>query len=385
MHQTMPKESKKESSQQSEHDPVVHKGLEGVVVDTTAVSLVDGARGELSYRGHEIGTLVDLPFAQVAALVSTGRLDPEFGARLCALSKLSAREEAMVLALPETVHPMHVLQGLTPLLDHAGESQHPFAEYGEAAQGFVIAAKLPALIATHFRRASVAEVSAGDPIVQFLGQIGAPDHAAARRAFEVAQILQIEHSFNAGTFTARVVASTLAPVENALSAAFGALHGVLHGGADQAALETADRVGTPEAAPAFVDDCLATGGKVMGMGHREYRVVDPRAVHLKRLAAALAAGTEHEVTYHTLEAIEQRFTERMAERGKDLYANVEFYKGLVFRMMGLPPRFFTALFGMARVFGYVAHFIESREDNRIVRPQARYVGPPVATPEAAAV
>ena len=363
--------------------PVVHKGLEGVVVDTTAVSLVDGTHGELSYRGHEIGTLVDLPFAQVAALVSTGRLDPAFGATLCAHSRLTEREQAMVLALPESVHPMHVLQGLTPLLDRAGAEA--FSEHGEAAQGFVIAAKLPALVATHFRRASVAAVTADDPIAQFLGQIGAPDHAAARRAFEVAQILQIEHSFNAGTFTARVVASTLAPVENALSAAFGALHGVLHGGADQAALETADRVGTPEAAPAFVDDCLATGGKVMGMGHREYRVVDPRAVHLKRLAAELARGTGHEVTYRTLEAIEQRFTERMAERGKDLYANVEFYKGLVFRMMGLPPRFFTALFGMARVFGYLAHFIECQQDNRIVRPQALYVGPPVEAPQAAVV
>jgi citrate synthase len=176
---------------------------------------------------------------------------------------------------------------------------------------------------------------------------------------------------------ARVVASTLAPVENAVSAAFGALHGVLHGGADQAALETADRVGSPDLAPAFVDDCLARGDKVMGMGHREYKVVDPRAVHLKALAGRLAAGTEHEVTFRTLEAIESRFTERMAERGKDLYANVEFYKGLVFRVLGLPPRFFTALFGMSRVFGYLAHFSESRVDNRLVRPQAHYIGPAV--------
>lgn len=351
----------------------IHKGLDGVVVDTTAISLVDGARGELSYRGHEIGTLIDWPFAEVAALVATGRADPGFARRLTDHSRLSAREEAMVLALPARTHPMHVLQGLTPLLDRSDA----FADQGEAAQGFAVAAKLPALVATHFRRASVAGRIADDPIVQFLGQIAAPDRAAARRAFEVAQILQLEHGFNAGTFTARVVASTLAPVENALAAAFGALHGVLHGGADQAALETADRVGTPERAAAFVDGCLASGARVMGMGHREYRVVDPRAVHLKRLAGELAVGTEHEVAYQTLVAIEQRFTERMAERGKSLYANVEFYKGLVFRMLGLPPRFFTALFGMARVFGYLAHFAESRIDNRLVRPQALYVGPPV--------
>jgi citrate synthase len=358
----------------------IHKGLDGVVVDTTAISLVDGTRGELSYRGRDVGTLVDRPFAEVAALVATGRADPTFGRRLTEHSRLSAREEALVLGLPEGTHPMHVLQGVTPLLDRSDA----FADQGEAAQGFAVAARLPALVATHFRRApvtdAVADAVADDPIVQFLGQIGAPDHEAARRAFEVAQILQLEHGFNAGTFTARVVASTLAPVENALSAAFGALHGVLHGGADQAALETADRVGTPERAAAFVDACLASGERVMGMGHREYRVVDPRAVHLKRLAGQLAAGTPHEVTFRTLVAIESRFTERMAEKGKALHANVEFYKGLVFRMLGLPPRFFTALFGMARVFGYLAHFAESRVDNRLVRPQALYVGPPVARP-----
>jgi citrate synthase len=349
----------------------IHKGLDGVVVDTTAVSLVDGERGQLSYRGYDIAELIERPFAEVAALVALGRFEAGFGARLAAHAELSPREEAMLLALPGDVHPMHVLQGLTPLLDRTGA----FADCGEAAQGFVAAAKIPALIATHLKRRPVRGDSGDDPIARFLAAIEAPSLPDAHRAFEVAQILQIEHGFNAGTFTARVVASTLAPVENALSAAFGALHGVLHGGADQAARETADRGGVPDRAIEFVDRCLAEGEKVMGMGHREYRVIDPRAVLLKALAGRLATGTEHEVTFRTLEAIEARFTERMAERGKALHANVEFYKGLVFRVLGLPPRFFTSLFGMARVFGYLAHFTESRLDNRLVRPQAHYVGP----------
>lgn len=352
----------------------IHKGLDGVVADTTAVSLVEGEHGRLSYRGIDIADLVDLPFGEVASLVALGEADADFGRRLVDHSALSAREEALLLSLPAELHPMHVLQALTPLLDR-GDA---FADCGEAAQGFAVAAKLPAVIATHFMRRSVRAVRAGDPIAQFLAQIEAPELPDAHRAFEAAQILQLEHGFNAGTFTARVIASTLAPVENAISGAFGALHGVLHGGADQAALETADRVGDPARAAAFVDACLASGEKVMGMGHREYRVIDPRAVLLKGLAGRLAAGTEHEVTFRTLEAIEARFTERMAERGKALYANVEFYKGLVFRVLGLPPRFFTALFGMSRVFGYLAHFTESRVDNRLVRPQAHYVGPPVA-------
>ncbi|MFW6092572.1 MAG: citrate/2-methylcitrate synthase [Pseudomonadota bacterium] len=351
-------------------DTRVHKGLEGVVVDTTAVSLVDGARGALSYRGHDIAGLVERPFAEVAALVATGEFDRGFGKRLAEHAPLSPREEDLVLALPASTHPMHVLQGVTPLLDPSDG----FADRGDAAQGFAVAAKLPTLIATHLQRRRLPTPTADDPIALFLTQIEAPALEPVHRGFEVAQILQLEHGFNAGTFTARVVASTLAPVENAVSAALGALHGRLHGGADQAALETADRVGTPGNAAAFVDRCLEHGERVMGMGHREYRVVDPRARLLKDLARQLAEGTEHEVTFRTLEAIEARFSERMAERGKPLYANVEFYKGLVFRALGVPPRFFTALFGMARVYGYLAHFAESREDNRLVRPQAKYVG-----------
>lgn len=351
------------------------RGLEGIEVDTTAISLVDGARGVLSYRGINVDELVDWQFDEVAALVATGKPDRAFAARLAASADLSDREAAMILALPADLHPMHVLQGVTPMLDRSDA----FADFGEAAQGFAIAAKLPAIIATHMH----ARVPASFPQLgytdRFLAQIGAPQTALARHAFRVTQILQVEHSFNASSFAARVTASTLAPVENALSAGFGTLHGKLHGGADQAALEIAESVGTPNAASTFVDRCIKDKVKVMGMGHREYKVLDPRARHIKALAARLCRGTPHEVTFHTLVAIEDRFRERMAEQGKALHANVEFYKGVVYRVLGLSPPFFTAGFAMARVFGYLAHFIESRQDNRLIRPKARYVGPPVAT------
>ncbi|NJN50472.1 MAG: hypothetical protein HC809_00400 [Gammaproteobacteria bacterium] len=171
-----------------------------------------------------------------------------------------------------------------------------------------------------------------------------------------------------------MVASTLAPVENVLAAAFAALHGRLHGGADEAALEAARLVGSPGAAAGFVDDCLEHGTKVMGMGHREYRVLDPRARYVKSFARELAAGTDLANTTATLEAIEARFCERMRAKGKHLHANLEFYKGIVYSAVGLPSDFFTPAFAMARVFGYLAHFMESRHDNRIMRPAARYVG-----------
>jgi citrate synthase len=260
---------------------------------------------------------------------------------------------------------------VVPLLD----APAGFSDLDELGRGIAIALRLPEILALHLRRQPLRRPDTGTHNGRFLQMIEAPEHAW--HAFEVMQILQLEHGFNASTFAARVIASTLAPMENALSGAIGTLHGVLHGGADQAALETADCVGTPEAAAAFVDRCLESGTKVMGMGHREYRVVDPRAVYGKQLAEALSRGTEHERTFHTLAAIEARFNERMAARGKALHANIEFYKGLIFRVLGLPPPFFTAMFAMARVFGYTAHVLESRADNRIMRPAARYTGPEI--------
>jgi citrate synthase len=354
------------------------KGLAGVVVADTAVSLVDGAAGTLAYRGKIIGDLVDLPFLDVANWVSRGRDGDEFTELMLTNGNLSRAETELVLSIGAHAHPMQVLQAVTPVLDpstaFAGLADVP----PDAVQGFSVAAKLPAIIATRLNGKPV-ELE-GDYVEGFLAAINSNLNAEARQAFNGTQILQIEHSLNASTFVARSVASTLAPVENCLSAAFGSLHGVLHGGADQAALETADRVGCAVNANAFVDRCIATGEKVMGMGHREYRVVDPRARLVKRFAEQIARGTEHESTYETLVAIDERFNERMQERGKALYANVEFYKGLVFRVIGFPPAYFTALFAMARVFGYLAHFIESRVDNRIVRPAAHYVGPTVALP-----
>jgi citrate synthase len=358
----------------------VPKGLEGVEVDVTKISLVDGEEGRLSYRGHDVAKLLDWPFTRVVLLVLTGE-DPttpvrrEFEIGLARASRLSADDAALLtLAARTDAHPMTVLQGLIPLLSHCDE----FEAHGDAAHGFTIAAKLPTLIAGLHSLRSGKPLPAPndllDPNARFLAQMGFASNAALAHAFNVTQILQIEHSFNASTFAARVVASTLAPVENALAAALGALHGALHGGADQAALEMAIEVGDPARAADFVDGCLASGRKIMGMGHREYRVLDPRARFVKALAADLAKGTSLEPLYLTLEAIEARISERMAERGTTLHANLEFYKGIVYRAAGLPADYFTAAFAMARVYGYLAHFIESRINNRIIRPAAKYIG-----------
>ena len=203
-----------------------------------------------------------------------------------------------------------------------------------------------------------------------LGTGGPEAHSALR----VAQILQMEHGFNAGTFTCRVVTSTRAPFANAAAAALGALYGPLHGGADEAALRAAEQCGSAANAARFVDEVLDRGERIMGMGHREYRVVDPRARVIKPFAVACADTPPRRDLLDTLEAIESAFEARMRKRGKALHANVDFYKGIVYLHLGVPAEFFTVLFAAARIVGYAAHAAEQAANNRLIRPAAAYTG-----------
>jgi len=155
----------------------------------------------------------------------------------------------------------------------------------------------------------------------------------------------------------------------------GALYGPLHGAADQQALEMALEVGEPERAREFVAHCLASGRKVMGMGHREYRVVDPRSRMIRALAQQVAHRPEHVKLLDVLSAVDEAFIEQTREKRRTLRANLEFYKGVVYLALGIPKEFFTASFAAARAFGWIAHVMEQRQDNRIIRPSAHYVGP----------
>jgi len=359
--------------QRSMSDQMVAKGLAGVVVDSTAISEVR-AEGALSYRGIDIGELVPHSVTEVANLLVRGTLDADLDDDLRPHINLTQQESQWVLGLPSHLHPMQVVQGLTPLLAPTAE-----LGFGEADAGVLVAAKLPAVVATHLRGEAV-PLDPDKPYAQrFVEAISPGANEAQIEAFNCAQILQLEHSFNAGTFAARVVASTLAPIQNAIAAGFGALSGALHGGADQAALNMVDELESVAAAQTFVAKALAQGTKIPGMGHREYRARDPRAVFLAQWAARLVEAEPKDSplrhSYAILNTIDETFGEHMRALDKPLYPNVEFFKGLVYRAIGLPNEYFTTGFCMARVFGYIAHFQESRQDNRIFRPAARYIGP----------
>lgn len=363
----------------------INSGLEGVIANTTAVSLVDGEAGRLYYRGQPIESVSqrrfaeamhlavfgELPDAQRLAEVEeylwdAGRLPPEFVATLRQLARHGA-------------HPMATLQAVAPLL----ALEPPSTRLGRTAaeeEGLLIAARIPATVATihaaledHPDPAYPTSRRYGERFLQMFS--GTQPSADAVGVFESTQILQLDHSFNASTFTARVVTSTDAPPASALAAAMGALYGAKHGAADQLALEMAQEVGDPAQADAFVANCLATGRLVMGMGHREYRVVDPRAKVIKSLAGRFVTQPEIRRLLDILSAVEEAFVAQTAAKKRSLRANMEFYKGIIYLALGVPKEYFTTLFAASRAFGWTAHIVEQLHDNRIIRPTALYVGP----------
>ena len=363
----------------------IRKGLEGVVVDTTSISLVDGEAGRLYYRGYPVETLVKHPFAAVMNLIVFGEL-PD-AARLAQVEEYlwSAGQlpEELVQVIERLAnlgaHPMATLQAAMPLM----ALEPPATQLGrtnDEEEGLIASARLPAALAlVHAARcgrpAPAYPVSRryGERFLQLLhNRMPTPQQTAA---FESTQILQMDHGFNASTFTARVVTSTLAPPASALAAAMGSLYGPLHGAADQGALEMAEEVGDAAQAQAFVARCLATKRLVMGMGHREYRVVDPRSKIIKVLAETIATEPHHRQLLQTLRAVDEAFVEQTQAKQRALRANLEFYKGVVYLALGLPKEFFTTAFASARVFGWAAHIVEQRKDNRIIRPAAHYIGP----------
>src|ERR1700674_255824 len=358
----------------------IKKGLEGVVVDSTSISLVDGEAGRLYYRGYAIEKLVKYPFAAVAHLVVFGELPDaaqlkEFEDFLWEAGQLPT---GLTTALEQLArlggHPMATLQAAMPLMAIAPPSRK-MGRTGDEQEALVVAARLPSahamLAALRAGRAPMLYPETrryGERFLELLSNRRPSEKEV--RIFEQTQILQIDHSFNASTFTARVVTSTLAPPASALAAAMGSLYGPLHGAADQGALEMAQEVGRPEHAADFVAECLAKGRLVMGMGHREYRVVDPRSRIVKVLAEEIASTPDEKRLIETLKAVDEAFVAQTAQKKRSLRANLEFYKGVVYLALGLPKDFFTATFAIARVFGWSAHIVEQRQDNRIVRPSA---------------
>ena len=364
------------------------KGLEGVVADQSAICDIDGENGRLYYRGYSIEDLADkVSFEEVTYLLLYDDLPnaaelAELSAKMRASRKLSPEVLQMVRSFPRKAHPMELLQSAVSYL--SGYVQHRIAHSATCnCRDTLHQVSQLASVAAAWKRFQDGkeyveprlDLSHGANFLYMMN--GKEPSEYEGKVMDTALVLHAEHGFNASTFTARVVASTLSTCYCSISAAIGALYGSLHGGANEKVMEMVRAIGTRENVRPWMENALARKEKVMGMGHREYKAKDPRSYIMERFLKELSERKKDTLSYDILKEVERIFREKMEEKGKPIYPNVDFFSGAVYTMLGVPTVLFTPVFAIARVSGWLAHILEQRLDNRIYRPKSLYSGPAV--------
>jgi citrate synthase len=359
-------------------DEVYSPGLEGIVAGETAISTIAGG---LSYRGYSIEDLArHASFEEVAYLILHGEL-PTAGElaslreRLGQSAKLPGEVIDVLRAVPHTTPMMDVMRSAASLLAHWDPDVSDNSHDANLRKAERLLAQLPVALAARHRLRKGKKPVAPDPKRSLADNLlwmleGKAPSASFVKAMDVSLILYAEHEFNASTFTARVVCSTLSDMHSSISAAIGALKGPLHGGANERVMEVLEEVGSPERAETWVRDALARKQRIMGFGHRVYKEGDPRARYLKSLCQQLAAEVGNTDLEQTAEVIE-----RVVTTEKKLPPNLDWPSARLYHYMGLPVDLYTPLFVVSRVTGWSAHVIEQLDNNRLIRPRARYTGP----------
>jgi citrate synthase len=359
---------------------VYSPGLEGVIAGETAISTVTGG---LRYRGYPVTELAEsATFDEVAHLLLHGELPStsqlaDFHKRLAAARQLPDSLRQLLHAIPEGTIPMDAIRTSVSILSHydpeVGDNSHA-ANVRKAER---LLAQIPLAIAAQYRfskgqaeNAPLADLATGANFLYML--YGKPPTKQVAKAFDVSLILYAEHEFNASTFTARVVCSTQSDLHSSIVAAIGALKGPLHGGANEKVMDLLRAAGGPETAEKWIRDAIARKERLMGFGHRVYKTGDVRAGILKKYAQQMAATTNLTKWEQTAEIIERVLAEE-----KNLHPNLDWPAGRLYNAMGLEIPLYTPIFVMSRVTGWSAHVIEQLDNNRLIRPRARYTGPEV--------
>ncbi len=359
-------------------EAIYRPGLEGIIAGETAISTITGG---LRYRGYAIEDLAEhATFEEVAYLVLYGDLPTStelsgFRSRLQEAMVLPAELEAALRHIPATAGPMDVLRSGASMLAHFDPESGEVSHEADLHKAERLLAQLPLVLGAFHRLRQNAEPLQADADLSLAGNIlwlltGERPSERFVRTMDVTLILYAEHEYNASTFTARVVASTLSDMHSAITAAIGALKGPLHGGANERVMQVLEEVGSPERAESWVRDALARKVRIMGFGHRVYKTGDPRARYLKSLSRELAEETGNLALEETAEVIEQVVT---GEKG--LPPNLDWPSARVYHYLGLPIDLYTPLFVLSRVVGWAAHVIEQHDNNRLIRPRANYTGP----------
>lgn len=366
-------------SQQIELRP----GLADVPVAESAISFIDGKRARLEYRGIAVETLArESCFEETAWLLLKGELPTQrqladFDHQLRHHRRIKYKLKDLIKCLPETGHPMDALQAGVAAMGMFYPARDVTNARSNWDSAIRLIAKTPTVVA------AFARMRTGDEAITPRDDL---DHAAnfywmlfeheptpaVRKVLDACLILHAEHTMNASTFSGRVTGSTLANPYTVVSSAIGTLTGPLHGGANEEVLDMLDEIGTVENARPWLENAVATKKKIMGMGHRVYKVKDPRATVLQELAEHVFAEMSRPKMYEI--AVE---TERVAAGilgPKGIYPNVDFYSGIVYASLGIPRDLFTPIFAIARVVGWLSHWLEQLKNNRIFRPEQIYVG-----------
>jgi citrate synthase len=357
-------------------------GLEGVVATTSKICFIDGDKGVLSYYGYNIHTLADnATFEEVIYLLWNGKLPTskelaDLRSSLIAERALPSEIVDFLKNAPQGASAMDVLRTAISMLslydplapDNSTEANRKKAEK--------LMARVSTIVTTFDRLRNRKPVIEGDPKLSYAANFlytltGKKPDEVMERVFDVALILHADHELNASTFAARVTAATLSDIYSAVVSAIGALKGPLHGGANEAVIQMLLQTNSSDEAAAKVKADLGNKIKIPGFGHRVYHVLDPRAVHLKKMSEELGKRTNHLDLFEKSARVEQTVTEL-----KRLNANVDFYSASTYYSLGIPVDVFTPIFAISRMSGWTAHILEQYRNNRLIRPRADYTGAP---------
>ena len=364
--------------------PHVYKGLTGVVVDTTAVSKVNPETNSLLYRGYPVQELAaKKSFEEVAYLLWHGELPTDqqladFEALERSLRHLNPVVKRIIDELPLTAHPMDVVRTAVSVIGASDpEAENPSPE-SDLAKSIRLFAQLPAIVSYDQRRRHGLDlVEPRDDLgysANFLHMaFGEVPELVVVNAFDVSMILYAEHSFNASTFTARVITSTLSDLYSAVTGAVGALKGALHGGANEAVMHTFTEIGleagSAERAEPWLEQALAAKRKIMGFGHRVYKSGDSRVPTMRASLVTLVEHYQKPELLELYEALETAMTTRKA-----ILPNLDYPSGPAYHLMGFDTLTFTPLFVAARITGWTAHIMEQKASNALIRPLSAYNG-----------
>lgn len=356
-------------------------GLRDVIAASSAICSVNGAEGKLSYFGYDIHELAaQSTFEEVIYLLWHGELPTTAqlaGHRqaLAAERELPSQILALLTTFPQNAAPMAALRTAVSALAMYDTDAVDMSRPANMRKAIHLTARIPTIVAAFDRLRNGRQPIAPRPGMSlaedFLFMLGGADPKPENaRALDIALILHADHELNASTFAAREVASTLADMYGAITAAIATLAGPSHGGANEAVMRMLEAIESPDRADAWIGDALQRHVRIMGFGHAVYKAEDPRATVLRSLARQVGERTGDLRWYEISERVEQR-----VRQDKGLYPNVDFYSASAYHALGIPTDLFTPVFACSRIAGWTAHVLEQYENNRLMRPRADYIGP----------